>query len=62
MAMNQRVMQLGRFGLRGLRIASSTIALVELLRSHWSGGIAAGLAWLLFMQVERRLPDPATEP
>ncbi|RZO10865.1 MAG: hypothetical protein EVB08_09825 [Synechococcus sp. MED-G135] len=44
----------GRFALAGLRIAASTIALVELLRSDWAGGVSASLAWLLFVQVERR--------
>ena len=41
--------------LRGLRIGASTVALVELLRSHWIGGGLASLAWLVFVQVERRL-------
>ena len=27
-----------------------------LLRGDTTGGIAAGVAWLLFLQVERRLP------
>ena len=40
--------------LRGLRIGASTIALVELLRSDWIGGGLASLAWLVFVQVERR--------
>ena len=40
--------------LRGLRIGVSTIALVELLRSDWIGGGLASLAWLIFVQVERR--------
>ena len=53
--MPPRLQQLGRFGLRGLRIAASTIALIELLRSDWRGGLAASLAWLAFIQVERRL-------
>ena len=44
-----------RFGVRALRIAASTISLIELLRSDWTGGVAAGAAWLLFTQVERRL-------
>jgi hypothetical protein len=48
--------KLGRFLLRGLRIGASTVAVVELLRNQWSGGITAGLAWVLFLQVERRLP------
>jgi hypothetical protein len=50
-----RLQQIGRFALRGLRIGASTISIVELLRSHWSGGAAAAAAWLLFLQVERRL-------
>ena len=41
------------FLLRGLRIAASSVAIVELLRSHWSGGVLAAMAWLLFTQVER---------
>ena len=51
-----QLQQLGRFGLRALRIAASTVSLIELLRSEWTGGIAAGVAWLVFVQVERRLP------
>ncbi|EAU73467.1 hypothetical protein RS9916_28189 [Synechococcus sp. RS9916] len=43
-----------RFVLAALRIAASTIALVDLLRSDWAGGVSASLAWLLFVQVERR--------
>tara|TARA_B100000475_G_scaffold180627_1_gene146799 strand:+ start:169 stop:390 length:222 start_codon:yes stop_codon:yes gene_type:complete len=39
--------------LRVLRIAASTVAIVELLRSHWTGGVLAAMAWLLFTQVER---------
>ena len=61
--MPPRLQQLGRFGLRGLRIAASTIALIELLRSDRRGGLAASLAWPAFIQVERRLnqlqPDGA---
>ncbi len=58
----ERLQSLGRFGLRALRIAASTVSIVELLRSDWSGGIAAGLAWLVFLQVERRLPPSAPKP
>lgn len=54
-----RLQTLGRFAVRALRIAASTISLIELLRSDWSGGLAAGLAWLAFTQVERRLAQPA---
>ena len=44
---------LQNFLLRGLRIAASSVAIVELLRSHWSRGVLAAMAWLLFTQVER---------
>lgn len=53
-----RLQQLGRFGLRALRIAASTVSLIELLRSEWTGGLAAGVAWLVFVQVERRVVPP----
>ena len=42
------------WSLRGLRIGASTIAIVELLRSDWLGGGLSSLAWLVFVQVERR--------
>ena len=59
----ERLQQLGRFGLRALRIATSTVSLIELLRSEWTGGIAAGVAWLVFVQVERRvLPQQDQAP
>ncbi|CAK6692871.1 hypothetical protein VB734_09200 [Synechococcus sp. BA-124 BA4] len=54
--------KLGRFLLRGLRIGASTISIVELLRSDWTGGITAGVAWLVFLQVERRLPPVTQAP
>ena len=38
---------------RGIRIAASTVAIVELLRNQWTGGVLAAMAWLLFTQVER---------
>ncbi|MFN9629046.1 MAG: hypothetical protein ACK59A_02280 [Cyanobacteriota bacterium] len=55
--------RLGRFLLRGLRIGASTVSIVELLRNDWTGGLSAGVAWLVFLQVERRLPplSPETE-
>jgi hypothetical protein len=55
---SSRLERLGRFLLRGLRIGASTVAILELLRSNWTGGISAALAWLVFLQVERRLPSP----
>lgn len=61
MAVNRETLEtLGRFLLRGLRIGASTVSIVELLRSDWTGGLSAGLAWLVFLQVERRLPPPQT--
>ncbi|MCP9792765.1 hypothetical protein [Vulcanococcus limneticus] len=57
-----RLDQLGRFALRGLRIGASTVSIVELLRSDWTGGISAGVAWLVFLQVERRLPPSDQGP
>ena len=56
---DNRLQQLGRFGLRALRIGASTVSIIELLRSDWTGGISAGVAWLVFVQVERRLQPPA---
>ena len=54
--------KLGRFLLRGLRIGASTVSIVELLRNDWTGGIYAGVAWLVFLQVERRLSPLSPEP
>lgn len=57
MTVNRETLEkLGRFLLRGLRIGASTVSIVELLRNDWTGGISAGVAWLVFVQVERRLP------
>ena len=58
---SQQDKKLGSFLLRGLRIGASTISIIELLRNDWSGGISAAVAWLVFLQVERRLaPSSAT--
>ena len=63
MTLNRETLdKLGRFLLRGLRIGASTISIVELLRNDWTGGISAGVAWLVFLQVERRLPPLSSEP
>ena len=63
MSQAPRLEKLGRFLLRGLRSGASTVSIVELLRSDWNAGISAGVAWLVFLQVERRLPplSPETE-
>jgi hypothetical protein len=58
----QSLEKLGRFLLRGLRIGASTVSIVELLRNDWTGGISAGVAWLVFLQVERRLPPLSSDP
>ena len=55
--MDHRSRQYSRFGLKALRLAASTVALVELLRSDWVAGAGASLAWFLFVQVERRWTD-----
>ena len=57
--MDHRLRQYSRFGLRALRIGASTLALVSLLRTDWAAGAGAGLAWFLFIQVERRWTDQA---
>jgi len=54
--------KLGRFLLRGLRIGASTESIVELLRNDWTRSLSAGVAWLVFLQVERRLPPLSSEP
>ncbi len=55
MSAPSRQEKLGRFLLRGLRIGASTVAVLELLRNDWTGGISAALAWVVFLLVERRL-------
>ncbi|MEA5422576.1 hypothetical protein [Synechococcus sp. CCY9202] len=57
-----RLETFSRFLLRGLRIGASTVSVVELLHNDWTGGISAGLAWLVFLQVERRLPPLPADP
>ena len=60
-AMPLNVEKLGHFLLRGLRIGASTVSIVELLRNDWTGGITAGVAWLVHLQVERRLPSMSSD-
>jgi hypothetical protein len=62
MSAPSRQEKLGRFLLRGLRIGASTVAVLELLRNDWSGGISAALAWVVFLLVERRLPPVEQQP
>ena len=42
------------FILRGFRIGASTITILELLRSDWTSAGLASLAWLIFVQLEKR--------
>lgn len=62
MSAPSRQEQLGRFLLRGLRIGASTVAVLELLRNDWTGGISAALAWGVFLLVERRLAPAGPDP
>jgi hypothetical protein len=52
---SQQNKKIGSFLLRGLRIGASTISIIELLRNDWTGGISAAVAWIVFLQVERRM-------
>jgi hypothetical protein len=52
--------RLGHLALRVLRVTASTASIIELLRSDWTGGVSAGLAWLLFVQLERRVQAGST--
>ena len=61
MTVAPRLEKFARFLLRGLRIGASTVSIIELLRSDWTGGITAGVAWFVFVQVERRLPPPPAD-
>ena len=47
--------QLGRFGLRLLRITASSAALVELLRQEWIAAAIMTVAWILSIQAERSI-------
>jgi hypothetical protein len=49
-----------RFAARALRICSSTVAVVALLRQQWLAGTLFGLAWLLI--VVAPLVIPPLEP
>ena len=52
---SQQDKKIGNFLLRGLRIGASTISIIEMLRNDWTGGISAAVAWIVFLQVERRM-------
>ena len=47
--------QVGRFGLRLLRITASSAALVELLRQEWIVAAIMTVAWVLSIQAERSI-------
>ncbi len=46
---------LGKVGIRGLRIAASTIAIVEILKHDYSVGVSAGLSWLFLTIAFKRI-------
>jgi|TARA_B100000242_G_C42880150_1_gene408378 Na+-translocating ferredoxin:NAD+ oxidoreductase RnfE subunit len=46
---------LSKPALKGLTIAASTVAVVELLKQDYSVGISASLSWLLLLIVSNRL-------
>ena len=46
---------LGKVGIRGLSIAASTIAIVEILKHDYSVGVSAGLSWLLLTIAFKRI-------
>jgi hypothetical protein len=46
---------LSKPALKGLTIAASTVAVIELLKQDYSVGISASLSWLLLLIVSNRL-------
>ena len=46
---------IGKFGIRGLRIAASTIAIVEILKHDYFVGVSAGVSWLLLTIAFKRI-------
>ena len=46
---------IGKFCIRGLRIAASTIAIVEILKHDYSVGVSAGVSWLLLTIAFKRI-------
>ena len=55
MAKQSLLNSLSKPALKGLTIATSTVAVVELLKQHYSVGISAAISWLLFVVVSRRI-------
>jgi len=50
-------LKLLRFAVGALRTASSTVAVVALLRQQWFAGAAFSLAWLLFLAISASVPQ-----
>ena len=46
---------LGKVGIRGLRIAASTIAIVEILKHDYSVGVSTGVSWILLTITFKRI-------
>ncbi len=51
-----RLVTLGRFVVRALRISASTIAVVALLRQQWLPAGCFALAWMLILVAPRVFP------
>lgn len=46
---------LSKSALKGLTIAASTVAVVELLKQEYSLGISAAISWLLLVIASKRI-------
>jgi len=53
---NRPALALLRFGVRVLRIAASSLAVVALLQQQWLEGSSAALVWLLILALPRWFP------
>tara|TARA_B100000963_G_C22325850_1_gene536376 strand:+ start:491 stop:664 length:174 start_codon:yes stop_codon:yes gene_type:complete len=55
MTKNNFYKSLSKEALRGLTIAASTVAVVELLKNDYSVGISAAISWLLLIIASKRI-------
>ena len=55
MTKNNFYKSLSKEALRGLTIAASTVAVVELLKNDYSVGISAVISWLLLIIASKRI-------
>lgn len=52
-----RLIALGRFAVRAVRVSASTVAVVALLRQQWLTGACFSLAWVLILAAPRVFPN-----